>query len=379
MIKIKNCKEKQNVEQEFVNAKDYYESKIKSLELKLQVQSNETNCRKTHEQTAPLQVQLNDKEKDIHNLNQRNDEASKYQSAVGDDEQDHSAQLKQDILDLQHSLENYVTDLESEVNINVKEVNILIKQYDCQKEINPENLDVPFIRAVLQRKALQQIFEFSKNYRKYKGENLSLLESDIDIRAHDLLNLIKKFSETRIGADELSKAAAIKIRQQIYDILGNRGFSDIISPQQDIITHNFIYYSSQTLNEIMNQYRQINDAEKKNEVEGLAPKLIRDVLRIFWFRLMIQEPIPEIKFFESNAKINPDLMTGIWEEGKLDETCVDLCYFPLIRNDLDSNHKVIAFAKVLPRQIQNKLNAENDENKDDEDSSFVTKFLNFLK
>ena len=101
----------------------------------------------------------------------------------------------------------------------------------------------------------------------------------------------------------------------------------------------------------MNQYRQINDVERKDEAEKLAPILIRDVIKIFWFRLMVQEPIPEIKFFESNTKINPDLMTGRWEDDDLDEICVDLCYFPAIGRDLDSDYKVITPANILPRPI----------------------------
>ncbi|RIA87525.1 hypothetical protein C1645_807253 [Glomus cerebriforme] len=357
-------KEKLSVEQSFSRAKDYYESKIKKLELELQ-QIKETNSQKTHGQAeeiiTSLQILLDDKENNIRDLKQRNtklkDEALKYQSALGDainvrlsnDDQNHSVQLKQDILDLQRTLESYVTNLKHKIGINIKEVNILMEQYQCQKEIKPENLDKPFIKGVLQRKVLQQIFEFLKNYRKYKGENFSL-ESDIVSKSHELLNLIKEFSETRVGTDKVSKVAVIKIRQQIYEILGNRGFSDIIS-YQDTFIHNFIYYSSKTLNEIMNQYRQINDAERKNEVEKLAPILIRDVLRIFWFRLMVQEPIPEFKYFKSSEKVNPDLMTGRWEDDELDEICVDLCYFPLVGRDLDSDYKIITPAKILTRPI----------------------------
>ncbi|RIA82057.1 hypothetical protein C1645_863597 [Glomus cerebriforme] len=376
-------KEKQSLEQNLVN---YYESKIKDLELKLHVQQ-------THGKTdiiTSLQNQLNDKENDIRDLKQRNinlkDEASKYQSALGDatnvrlgnDDRNHSVQLKQDILELQRTLESYVTNLKPNIDINVKEVNIIIKQYGCQNEIKPSNLNKPFVKAILQRKVLQQIFDFSKNYRKYhRGGNNFTLESEIDLKALELSDIIKKFSETRVGTDEVSKVAAIKIRQQIYEILGNRGFSDIISCQ-DTFTHNFISHYSKILNETTNQYRQINDVERKNEVEKLAPILIRDALRIFWFRLMVQEPIPEIKFFEHNDKINPDLMTGRWEDDELDESCVDLCYFPLIGRDLDSDYKIITPAKILSCPIQNQRvsnNKEYEQNKIEDNLGFVTRFL----
>jgi myosin heavy subunit len=389
-LKVDNynlLREKQNVEQDFAEAKASYETKIRDLELKLQAQ-------KTHDQAeeiiTSLQNQLSNKENDIRDLKQRNinlkSEASRYQSALGDvmnvrfdnDDQNNPVQLKQDILSLQRTLESYVTNLKGKIDINVKEVNVLIKQYGCQREMSQENLDKPFIKAVLQRKVIQQIFDFSKNYRKYKNGNIFSLESDIDSKTTELSNMVKKFLETRVGNDEISvsKVAPTKIRQQVYQLLGNRGFSDIITSQGTQI-HNFIYLSSKNLNEIMNQYRQINDVDKKNEVEKLAQTLIRDVLRIFWFRLMVQEPIPEIKFFESNDKVNPDLMTGRWDDDGFDEICVDLCYFPLIGRDLNSNYKVITPSKIISRSINNKLdlNGEEDgQSKNDGNIGYITRF-----
>ncbi|GBB88695.1 hypothetical protein RclHR1_15260005 [Rhizophagus clarus] len=375
--------------QDFAKAKNLYDTKIKDSELKLQAQ--ETNDQ-AGEIITSLQNQLSSKETDIRDLKQRNiklrDEASRYQSALGDvmnvrfdnNDQNNPVHLKQDILNLQRTLENYVTNLKVNIDINVKEVNVLIRQYGCQREMNPENLDKPFIKAVLQRKVLQQIFDFLKNYKKYKTGNYSL-ESEIDLKTTELSNMIKKFSETRVGNDEVSKVTAIKIRQQVYQLLGNRGFSDIISSQGTHI-HNFIYHSSKNLNEIMSQYRQINDVGRKNEVEKLAQTLIRDVLRIFWFRLMVQEPIPEIKWFESNDKINPDLMTGRWEDDGFDEICVDICYFPLVGRDLDSDYKVITPSKVLSRtiQIQHNSNGEDiKQNKSDGNTSYIiTRFFNKL-
>lgn len=382
-------REKQIVEQDFAKAKDSYETKIRNLELKLQAQKTNDQA---EEIITSLQSQLSSKENDIHDLKQRNtklkDEASRYQSVLGDaisvrldnNDQNNPVHLKQDILSLQRKLENYVTNLKVNIDINVKEVNVLIKQYGCQREMKPGKLDKPFIKAVLQRKVIQQIFDFLKNYRKYRN-SLESLESDIVIKTNELSDMIKKFSETRVGNNEVSKVTAIKIRQQVYQLLGNRGFSDIISSHGTHI-HNFIFRSSKNLNEIMNQYRQINDVDRRNEVEKLAQTLIRDVLRIFWFRLMIQEPIPEIKFFESNEKINPDLMIGRWEDDKFDEICVDLCYFPLIGRDLDSDYKVITPSKIISRPIKNQLDSngeENVQNKTDGSIGYITKFFNILK
>ncbi|CAB4491843.1 unnamed protein product [Rhizophagus irregularis] len=166
-------REKLSIERNFSRAKDYYESKIKDLELNDQIkklldennklkednenllrenqnlkqnsaeaklklqQINEANPQKIHEQTEiimSLQNQLSDKENNIRDLVQRNaklkDEASKYQSALGEamnvhlsnDDQNHSVQLKKDISELQRNLETYVTSLKPKIDINLKEV-----------------------------------------------------------------------------------------------------------------------------------------------------------------------------------------------------------------------------------------------------------------
>ncbi|CAB4434906.1 unnamed protein product [Rhizophagus irregularis] len=91
-------------------------------------------AQKTHDQAeeiiTSLQSQLSD-------LKQRNtklkDEASRYQSELGDaisvrldnNDQNNPVHLKQDILSLQRTLENYVTNLKVNIDINVKEVNVL--------------------------------------------------------------------------------------------------------------------------------------------------------------------------------------------------------------------------------------------------------------
>ncbi|CAI2174179.1 6283_t:CDS:2 [Funneliformis geosporum] len=366
------------------------ENVIQELEQKLKEEASkylsvlETKKNEQPNDIATLQDKLREKEMDIRDLEKNNkelkEEASRYQSALGaatnvrlgNDDQNHSVQLKQDIIDLQRTLDNYVTNLKGNININVEEVNILIKQSGCHNIITQKKLNKPFVKAVLQRKVLDQIFEISKNYGESQGENFSL-EYDIDLKAQELLSLIKEFSETRVGIDEVSKVATIKIRQQIYRILGNRGFSNIISPQDNSIrAHNFIDFSSRILNETINQYRQINDIENKNKVENMASKLICDVFKIFWFRFLVQEPKPEIKFFESNTMVHPDLMNGRWEADELDKICVDLCYFPLIGRDLNSNYnyKVITPAKIVTRPIvqsgtyeeeNEQLNEEEDE------------------
>ncbi len=80
-------KEKSQREQIFLEAKDYYEPRIKELEQKLQKQTEKNTQAQTKEIITTLQNQLSEKEMDIYELKRTNkklkEEASKYQSALG--------------------------------------------------------------------------------------------------------------------------------------------------------------------------------------------------------------------------------------------------------------------------------------------------------
>ncbi|RIA87541.1 hypothetical protein C1645_777129 [Glomus cerebriforme] len=262
------------------------------------------------------------------------------------------------ILDLQEMLENYVTNLKPNMDINIEEIKLLAKEYDCSCEITTRNK--PFIKTILQRKVLDAVYEFIKELSEYQGNDYTL-ELDIESKMEELLKLIDQFSKTRVGNED-GKVTAIKIRQQVYGILGNRGFEDIIR-SDGIYVHNLIGYASKNLNKMMNKYHKIKDVSKKNQVEAMAPKLIQDICKLFWFRLRVQEPIAEVHFFENNAKIDPDTMKGIREDDEIDQLCIGICYFPLICQDFESpNRKIYTKAKVFPLHI-------NDEDKVVESSS----------
>ena len=126
----------------------------------------------------------------------------------------------------------------------------------------------------------------------------------------------------------------------------------MIGPDGNICTHNFVCFASNELNRIMNNYRKINDVNKKEKVEAMAPELIQDIYKLFWFRLNVQEPITEIHFF-GNDKFDPDTMIGMRYEEKVDQLYVDICYFPLVGRSLDSSDKKIYTpTKVFPRDIK---------------------------
>src|SRR3954454_22983351 len=232
-------------------------------------------------------------------------EASKYQSELGaatnlrlGDED--SVKFKQDILDLQKILEKYVTNLKPNMDIDIEKIQSLAQKYGCLNEVTTKNSDKPFIKALLQRKVLDDILDLFQGLSKYKDE--VALEFDIELKTKELLSLIEKFSITRVGTDKVVNVAAIKVRQQVYGILGTRGFSDIIGSEGNHV-HDFITSVSNNLNDMINQYRRIKDLIKKEEVEALAPKLIQDTYKLFYFRFKVQEPKTQFIFCENGSKI----------------------------------------------------------------------------
>ncbi|CAG8493480.1 uncharacterized protein OCT59_011963 [Rhizophagus irregularis] len=350
------------------NTERYMESCIKNLEQQLRDQriKFQQEFKQAHEKYKKninyIRQNLDEKgngSRDLEDENARlKEEASKYQSALGvatniflsDGDLNHSVKLKNDILKLQNILENYVTHLKPNMNINIKKVQELAQEYGCLNEITANNSNKIFIKAILQRKVLDLICEFSHEFFKFQCGN-SKLESDVESKATELLELIKLFLTTRAGTDEVTGASIIKIRQQVYGILGNRGFNNIIDNDGNMRMHDFIAHVSNELNKMMNNYRKINDLNRKKQVDAMAPKLIQDIFKLLWFRINVQEPKLECEFFE-NDMINPNLMKGAWNDDEIDKLRVDICYFPLIGTKLNSSDaKIYTLAKVFPRYI----------------------------
>src|SRR3954454_19499190 len=122
----------------------------------------------------------NEKDNIIQDLERKNaelkDEASKYQSALGtatslrlsDNDENNPVKLKKDILNLQDSLEDYITTCKGDVEINLDEIQKLLKRYGSQTVITKDQK--PLIKAVLQRHVIEQIFEYSEEY--FNSSNL---------------------------------------------------------------------------------------------------------------------------------------------------------------------------------------------------------------
>ncbi|PKY18540.1 kinase-like protein, partial [Rhizophagus irregularis] len=275
------------------------------------------------------------------NQNFIKEETSQGQSALitnyrmDDDDKNRYVQLKRDIEELQNKLKCYVTTLKGDFEIDFKEVNNLMGKYNIKTKITSNQPNKPLIRGVLQH----HIKTITKDIRKYFKENLNEhsiihLEKEIATTAKDLENKLAYFFKTRNGDDTITQPASIKVRQDVNIALGNRGFSDVLS-NGNYTSHVYIIMKTTELNREMNKYRIIKDVNIKNNVEKLAPYLIREFIRIFQFRLKVQEPSAQMRWIKTESSIDPSIMGGNWDEDDLDNLEVEICSFPMIGCDLD--------------------------------------------
>ncbi|CAI2173394.1 653_t:CDS:2 [Funneliformis geosporum] len=107
-------------------------------------------------------------------------ERENYEKTIKSLEQLNKKQEK-NILQLQQSLENYVTHLKPNIDIDIEKVRILAQEYGCLDEINVENPNKPFIKAILQCKVLDQVQFLSYILSNYRGSDFSL-KLDINLK-----------------------------------------------------------------------------------------------------------------------------------------------------------------------------------------------------
>ncbi|CAG8607516.1 1945_t:CDS:1 [Scutellospora calospora] len=270
------------------------------------------------------------------------EEASKYQLALGnatnfrfsDDDPNNTVHLKNDIENLQLMIEDYVTNLKNGVNINFENIKELLQRYTSRSQTSNRCL----IKAVLQCHVLKQILSFAE-------ESTSDLESSIISKTDDLIEQIESFSEKRVGSDVFTRVAPIKLRQQVYVILGYRGYANECEHKR----HPSLSIFHQELNKTMSKYRLITDPNKKISVEEKAGKLIQEVFRIFKFRFKVQEPVIEMLWIDPGTEIKKEYMEMDYDDKNYNDALVDICFFPLIGKDLNNvKRKVITRAKVFP-------------------------------
>ncbi|RIA82053.1 hypothetical protein C1645_528164 [Glomus cerebriforme] len=344
------------------NEQKIIELKNKTIEQETTIKDLQYYTKKIETSHTKLRQRLKDKKTEIQSLKQKNseleDEASNYQSALGvatnfemsDDDINHNVQLNDDILSLQDKIDDYVTNLvRSKVDVKFEEIAKLLPRYECQYKIDFNNPDKQFVKAILQRHVLETIFEFANYYFSQNKED-HYLESDVAKKTDELYELMEKFSWTRDGTDEITKVTPIKLRQVVYVALGMRGLGDMIKSDNKYL-HKSVEKFSEDLNNSMNQYRVLIDPKKKEDIDALAKILIQEVFRIFYFRLKIQEPVPQYYWFNCGDKVNKMCMEASWDEEEIDDLVVELCTFPLIYQDINSNQKIFTLAKVFTRHV----------------------------
>ncbi|PKY55495.1 hypothetical protein RhiirA4_548762 [Rhizophagus irregularis] len=356
----------ENLKSDIKNIEDKYLVNIKQLENKMSDidQQQQSKIKLQEQQIDQLQqslelkeIQLQSLEKDLGAINnslyQKNifkDELLNYQ--LDDVGQNYIINLNNDISKLNNNLKKYITDLDQDVIVNIEEIKKLLLLYKCPVKITNQKDNLLLIQAVLQRHIIETIFSYATKYFQSTGQHYHL-ESNIINQASSLSTLLTDASKYRTGNNEIMRIASTKLRKQIYLILNNCGFSDMYGKNNAKYEHPFITFYKEKLNKTINELRTIKDQEKIT-VDHLAATIIREVIKIFWFRLKIHESVAQYVWIPFNAKVDEIFMEGEnFDDSDNENLFLDLCYFPLIGKDLTSNnHEVYVPAKVFVRKNQ---------------------------
>ncbi|CAH1761841.1 1600_t:CDS:2 [Entrophospora sp. SA101] len=270
--------------------------------LKYKMIINKLNQEKTHFQKNlnKYKENINKLEKELSQIKEDNCDAPI--PCFNDEALNNLVNFTTNIINLQNKLEKYVTTLKGSIDINVK----LIKELYVKYHVKSQNYkDKILMKSTLQRYILEKVLEYADDYFKIKESEL--------------------------------------------------GFPEIYERRKPQSHHPFISSTAQRLNQSMAEYRFIRDENKRKYAENMAEDIIKDIVRIFKFSLLTQEPKCEIHWFKNDDKIMPKLMRGQWDDDYLNDFVVDICYFPLIvtmnSNDDFSKSKVYSYAKVYPRNI----------------------------
>ncbi|CAJ0839902.1 17535_t:CDS:2 [Entrophospora sp. SA101] len=200
-----------------------------------------------------------------------------------------TVQLSIDINSLQCKIKDYVTTLKGDIKIDNDKIQGLYGKYN----LNTQNLtDKILMKAVLQRYVLENGFKFVNDYLEIKDDDdpnsPNNQEKYIIYYTNKLIDLLDKFYNSRFKQNNnMVDDISTKIRQQVYGIL---------------------------------------DDDKRKTAENIAENLIKDIVRIFKFRLLIQEPKCEVHWLKNNAKI---VMNHQWDGDYPNDYIMGICYFPL--------------------------------------------------
>jgi len=298
------------------------------------------------DQNAELEKQLHEAQK----------AAESVKAALGDtinvgwsdNDKNYSVQLGKDINKLKNALKEFTQLKGRRITLDQQGVNTLLQKYDCR--VDPTTKLI--ISSTLQRYIIEEVLRYTNSYfnkciedldgksnkelEQYTKADLNyFLEGTILNITSSLKRYIKEFAERRKGEDGLTRMTGVKIRQQVYAVLGSRGFA--------AADHPFLVKLVKYILSELEKCRQIKDESRKKDIEELAPSTILEIVRIFYFRFQTQIPVVEYHFFESGTKFDPATMECAQDDDGEDEAqVVEICFFPLVGvNILDKEKRQI--------------------------------------
>ncbi|CAB4446944.1 unnamed protein product [Rhizophagus irregularis] len=369
------CKQLKKQKQVFENEFEKLKSQNQAIEdergnLKSQNLAFETKYENLKSQNQTLKLQNEELKKKCEDLGNKNtelwEEVTKYQSELGDATSFHlgnqdsnsTSQLSDNIRKLHEKLVRFCN-VKREVDINFQELKELMKKYGC---LPTNDISKNLISGVLEHAVIETIIEKTEAYFNSNAtdkQQLGLeaennekqqpyLEAEIFNTTDKLLKMTELFTKIRVGTDRVSEAVPTKLRQQVYAILGNRGFSQTFEDENDSKEHLFIVKLRDDILDLMDRYRRFKDQERLKKSTEEINKIIREVINIFFFRLNVQQPIATWYWLPKGTEINTLRMEASWDENETDDLRFDICAFPLIGSNINqSNEKVIVPAQVV--------------------------------
>ncbi|CAB5392057.1 unnamed protein product [Rhizophagus irregularis] len=186
----------------------------------------------------------------------------------------------------------------------------------------------------------QRVYLEAENNEKQRP----YLEAEIYNTTDKLLKMTELFTKIRVGTDRVSEAIPTKLRQQVYAILGNRGFSQTFEEENDSKEHLFIVRLRDDILNLMNRYRELKNPEKLEKSTKEINKIIREVINIFFFRLKVQQPIATWYWFPKGTVVDTFRMEASWD---VDDLRFDICAFPLIGFNINQHNETV----IVPAQV----------------------------
>ncbi|CAG8570955.1 2600_t:CDS:1, partial [Scutellospora calospora] len=240
-------------------------------------------------------------------------EAIKYSSELGkatnfefgDHDINNIGQLSSEIKKLRIDLEYFCKLRKSIASINEQSMKKLLKIYKCSAVFSGKNYNKNLLEGLLQRHIIQETISKAEKYlNDDEFHTKTCLEAKIQSVTNRLQEYTTALSMQCFGTDKVSSAIPTKLRQMVYTLLSNRGFSQ----NKDKREHPVIERLTKDILNIMSNCRTIIDPVKNKDIESMAIKIVQQIIVIFLFRFKVQEPIIEYLWFESGDNIELEFM-----------------------------------------------------------------------